>query len=760
MKGGTTIDAAKYLENLPTRGPEYVLVTLPRLAQQLGIPFELTQLSKKDQDRRKGYDALKRASDFMIESANIDLLATRGFTQDDAIKYKIGTTTFASLLTHLRQRFTDPVLRSVGIIDGKDEQEIYRNGENLFISTGLIFTVCDRYGNPIGFARRDTAYEEKKARNQFCQKYSNTITTEYYNKASTLFLINNAVKAMGIAKEAYVFEGYTDGLTVHKYGIENAVAMGSAAFSQGHLDLLLEAGAETIILCLDNDDGGIKGTLRAINDLFKGRKDVCLKILMFDKPGEDPDSYIKKFGIDAFKKQKKVDYVEWLIYTQTDATYNEVILNRLIDEIIDYTDSPILYSRYAAAFADKWHLDKSTVEDEIKMAKERSTKTTNLEIDKIVSTLVRDLDHTKGESVIPVLEKALDAIETKKMGTINKREIIERDKASWELIETEYLNMVSDPIQFKTLPRFSSQIELPKSECLIAIPGREHHGKSTLLRQMGIDIAEHNKDVLVLYYSLDDSKRLSTPGFIGSMLHVRMKDVKNLNSEHTPKEVKDKILGAFNRIRGLTNFKLKDASECNSIADIRRDILMYRNIYGNKKINIFIDALNDLRDCTSSTGDKRAATEEAISRLKTMTVRYDCNIWFTAHLRKQQGRPTNDDIKETGSIAYLADVILLVYNAFLAEGVATPLKQAAPEGRCYEFYPIMDINISKNKVTEARGRKLYTMHSDEGWFEELPEARESELLKAVEVMNSKDGKLRVFSGYNGAVAIEESNSVY
>jgi len=625
IKGGTTIDAAKYLENLPTRGPEYLLVTLPRLAAQLGIDFDLKNLSKKDQSKKRGLDALKTASNFIIEHGDIELIESRGFTKEDAIKYKIGTTNYPVLLNHLRQKFPDSILKDVGIIDGKDEQEIYRNGENLFISTGIIFSVCDRYGNTLGFARRDTAYEKKKESNLFCQKYSNTITTELYNKSATLFLIDHAVREIGITKSVYVFEGYTDGITVHKHGIKNAVAMGSAAFSKAHLDLLVECGAETIILCLDNDEGGIKGTLRAIQDLFKDNKNICLKILILDKPGEDPDSYIRKYGIDAFKKCQKVDYIEWKIITQCDDQYNEITLNKLIDEIIDYTDSPILYSRYSKSIADKWKLDKTNVEDEIRLAREKSQQVTNLEIDKVVRDMLANLDHVKGEAVVPIIEKYLDIIETKRIGTVNKREMIEQERAQWESIEHEYMNMVNDPFKLQSFPKLSSQLELPKSESLIVIPGREHHGKSTLFRQIAIDMALSNPDIIILYYSLDDSKRLSTPGFIGAMSHVRMRSVRHLNDDSTSQEEKKLIIDSFNKIKSLTNFKLKDASNVNCIADIRKDILMYRSLYGNKKINIFIDALNDLRDCAN--GDRRTATEDAVNKLKNMTVRYDCNIW-------------------------------------------------------------------------------------------------------------------------------------
>lgn len=158
-----------------------------------------------------------------------------------------------------------------------------------------------------------------------------------------------------------------------------------------------------------------KGTLRAITDLFKKRKDVCAKILMIDKPGEDPDSYIKKFGIEAFRKLPRVDYLEWMILTQIDDTYNDIQFAKLIDEIINYTESPVLYSRYAKALADKWKLEKSNVDDEIKMAHEKSMQTTNLEIDKLVKDMLVNLEYAMVMRLFPSLRSPLMLLRQKEL---------------------------------------------------------------------------------------------------------------------------------------------------------------------------------------------------------------------------------------------------------------------------------------------------------------------------------------------------------
>ncbi len=748
QESGDTFKAAKWIENLPDCGSDFVTVTIPRLCDQLGIPFELKQLPKKDIDRKRGLDALQKTSDYITNNADLSILAKRGITDTDSKHFRIGTGSFDLMLSELRKTYPDQTLRSAGIIQGKDEDTISENGNYMFMENSIILTIHNSFGVPVGFVRRDLDFEDKKAKGISAQKYFNTVNskdgdTEYYNKSKILYLMHLAKKSIGQSKEAYVFEGYIDVITAHKSGITNSVALGGVAFTQEHLNLLTDAKAETVILCLDNDAEGIRSTFRNANALFKNRNDIYLKVLEMDEPGEDPDSYIKKYGSNRFNALPRLDFIEWSIKHTPDVDINEVSMNKIIEDIVRYTTSPVAHNKYAKAISARWNIDANAVEDEIKIKRENNQDKVDGEIRKLISDMTNKLTYeSNSDKIVNIIEATLTNIELRLVNNISKRDILARERESLDSIENAYLKMIPDPIKLGMLDRFGKNLDVPKDGCLICVPGREHHGKSTFMRQLAIDVAASNPDVIVLYYTLDDSKKLSVPGFIGCLTKCRMNAVRNYNSDHISPTEREKVLEGFEKLRKLSvNFKLRDVSEVSSIEGIKKDILVYRNIYGrDKKFNVFIDAFNDLHDCVSGS-DKRVAIDASISRLKSMTTKYGCNIWLTNHLRKQSGRPTNDDIKESGAIAYLADILILVYNELLDQGNAANLKKQAPEDRSYPFYPILDVNVTKNKVTDMRGRKLFLMHSDEGWCEELSALEEKEYLNHIDMSEAKKGSL-------------------
>lgn len=738
--GGTTIDAAGLIENLPVRGPEFVTVTIPKLAEKLGIPFEMKNLPKKDRDRRSALNAIADASNFVVNNADLALLELRGLTKEDTERFRIGTGNFSLMLTELRKTYPDSTLRNAGIIAGKTEEDIYKYGEDLFMKDGLVLTISDQYGNPVGFVRRDMNFETKKENGIEGAKYKNSPTNDYYNKSKTLFLLNHAYFGIGATKTAFVFEGYIDVITAHKHDIMNSVALGGVAFTQDHLDMLVECGAETVVLCLDNDKEGIKSTLRTIDQLFKPRKDISLKIIAMDEPGEDPDSYIRKFGSERFLALPRLDYIEWSITVTEKSIIDDVAFNRLMNEIANYTESPLLHHRYAQAVAKKWNYDVQVVQQEIKMAIENNYSKANKEIDLIAKELHSRMRDNTGEALIPILEEYLDKMESVKLKIYNKKELKEREEEFWDSIYKSYAEAVPDPLRIQCYQRWGKAADLPKTEGLIIVAGREHHGKSTLLRQLAIDVAEQNPDVLILYYTLDDSKRLSVPGFVGATAKLPMRLVRNYNSDSCNSQERLQIDAAFRKLKKLSNnFKLRDSSECHTLAGIKKDILTYRSVYGtDKKINVFIDALNDLKDFKEGD-ESRTSAEKTSDRVKKMTVRYNCNVWATVHLRKQKGRPSNDDIKETSAIAYLADLLILVYNEILEAGSSTQLKTEAPVSSSYKHYPIVEIKVSKNKLTDHRGLSLFKMHSDEGWLEELDPEDERAFINLIEAQQNKSG---------------------
>ncbi|MCI0527805.1 MAG: toprim domain-containing protein, partial [Nitrospira sp.] len=94
-----------------------------------------------------------------------------------------------------------------------------------------------------------------------------------------------------------IVEGYLDALAAHQADIPNVVATLGTALTSEHLHLIRRF-IHNVILVFDPDLAGVRAALRTV-DLFIS-SGVHAQVVMLPG-GEDPDSFIKKYGATAFK---------------------------------------------------------------------------------------------------------------------------------------------------------------------------------------------------------------------------------------------------------------------------------------------------------------------------------------------------------------------------------------------------------------------------------------------------------------------------
>src|SRR5207253_8685852 len=99
------------------------------------------------------------------------------------------------------------------------------------------------------------------------------------------------------ADECLLVEGYTDVIALHQAGIENVVASGGTSLTNDQLRLVKKYTNNLTIL-YDGDPAGVKAALRGLDMALEEGLNVKLALIP-DK--EDPDSYINKKGVSAFK---------------------------------------------------------------------------------------------------------------------------------------------------------------------------------------------------------------------------------------------------------------------------------------------------------------------------------------------------------------------------------------------------------------------------------------------------------------------------
>ncbi len=153
-----------------------------------------------------------------------------------------------------------------------------------------IFPIYDLSGRPIAFGGRAFGDEQPK--------YLNSPTTPLFDKGKLLYGLSWAREAVREAKAAILVEGYTDVLTLHQAGIENAVCSMGTALTQGQADLLGRF-VEEVVIAYDRDAAGGAASVRGMQILRNSGLAVRVAQLAED---EDPDSLVRKFGADAMRQ--------------------------------------------------------------------------------------------------------------------------------------------------------------------------------------------------------------------------------------------------------------------------------------------------------------------------------------------------------------------------------------------------------------------------------------------------------------------------
>ena len=167
----------------------------------------------------------------------------------------------------------------------------------------LMFPIRNDNGEVIAFSGRVLEADAKAA------KYLNSPETLLFNKSKVLFGFDKSKRAISKAGQAIVCEGQIDTLMVFEAGFQNVVAGQGTAFTEYHAKAL-KRQADEIVLCYDSDNAGYKAAERAFQALAPFG--LIVKVATLPK-GEDPDSYIRKNGVEAFGELVKSakDFVDY-----------------------------------------------------------------------------------------------------------------------------------------------------------------------------------------------------------------------------------------------------------------------------------------------------------------------------------------------------------------------------------------------------------------------------------------------------------------
>lgn len=280
------------------------------LAGKYGIEVEEDETRTPEQnleqnERESLFIALNFAKDFFVKnletqegkSIGVSYFKERGFTPQIIQKFDLGYALdgWDHLLKAAKSAgFQEDILLKAGLILQKegDQERTYDRFRNR-----VTFTIHNISGKPIGFGARILT----KDKNQ--PKYINSPETPIYHKSDVLYGMFQAKKAIRDFDNCFLVEGYTDVISMHLSGIENVVASSGTSLTEGQIKLIKRFTNQVTVL-YDGDNAGIKASLRGIDLLLEGGLNV--KAVVFPD-GEDPDSFSRKVGSQAFQDYLKAN---------------------------------------------------------------------------------------------------------------------------------------------------------------------------------------------------------------------------------------------------------------------------------------------------------------------------------------------------------------------------------------------------------------------------------------------------------------------
>jgi len=308
-KGGDVFTFVKEYDNIDF--PEAVR----RLADRAKIPLEYEKSAGEQQSRhlkerllqiheqiaQRWQGALANEASGQIAR---EYLARRGVSEEAVKLFRLGyapdlwddTVNWAKTKGHELA-----LAEKAGLILRKQDGDSYYDR----FRGRLMFPICDEQGRVIGFSGRIVTGDEKSA------KYVNSPETPIFTKGKVLYALDKAKRTILDVGCVVVCEGQLDTIACHARGVTHAVAPQGTALTAHHVRIL-QRYTNDIILCFDGDSAGRKAAARGFDELIT--LGVPFRVAEIPPP-EDPDSFLKKFGLKAFLELlvQSRDFFDWYL---------------------------------------------------------------------------------------------------------------------------------------------------------------------------------------------------------------------------------------------------------------------------------------------------------------------------------------------------------------------------------------------------------------------------------------------------------------
>lgn len=499
-----------------------------------------------------------------------------------------------------------------------------------------------------------------------------------------------------IQKEApiVIVEGLLDALFAEALGLKNVWAVGGSELLDGQLEALNPYKNHHIVLFLDNDEAGKKGTRRAAEKLWQqGFKTFFVQ----DPPYKDLDECLRHLGKE--KTQKLIreaippylyavhHIIEYALELQKNNENNQLTYQDIeqVRATIVAEGARLPSAHQAQSFYQKIvevfqsQIDIIDLADEIEAQRQLKIQQDFREsIKKILRQTEKDLskENTLGVS-LNWLEEAFKKLKTQYVGTTeyeNLRNPISERNVTDALLHQQTHLKTGYTLTYEHDDDYTPLV-LP-SGAISFVCAPTSHGKTTMLMNLALNIPLNNsiEGKEIHFFSFEESRE----AIILKLLNIFLDRELSINNRHSIESyfqknkdhlIEPKILGSFERDKAyffehiLNKYLFVHYIDYSS-AELIEAISYLNN--GKRLAAVFVDYMQLLRYNESKRFTQR---QEELKRicldLKDMAIREQIPLVLGAQFNREVTNPLKlhaSKIGEAGDIERVASVVLGMWN--------------------------------------------------------------------------------------------------
>ena len=294
-ESGDVISFISKLENLDFKDALFFLAT--RYGIEVDKPSSPSQKQYTSQ-REQLYKIHTLSATWFAEQLNstegkkaYQYLQKRNISDKEISQFQIGYApeSWDKLLNYLKgEGFDEQILKKSGLFVQKEQSsKLYDRFRDR-----VMFSICNRQGQVIGFSGRVLSDEKEQA------KYVNSPETDIFQKKQVVYAYHLARKNFKKHKFALLCEGQIDVIACHRAGFDNAVSSQGTALTQEHARVISRY-ADGVTLAFDGDSAGIEASLKSLETFAPFG--LIPKICQLEEK-LDPDTILNKYGVQVLQK--------------------------------------------------------------------------------------------------------------------------------------------------------------------------------------------------------------------------------------------------------------------------------------------------------------------------------------------------------------------------------------------------------------------------------------------------------------------------